>query len=428
MWILIAALITSTAAGADVTAKKLDGATVVGTLASWQDGQVVLSTPGGPQRVAEADLLFLERSTPANSNTDDDIRKPIIELVDGTVVPLTNFSITGSQATVVPRYDADSASAESPPVSIEIKKVKSVRMQPISAAIEKEWEDVRASATSADSTTPSDLLVVLKHGGQTLDYLEGVIGQVSERDVEFTHDGNTVHVSRDKVAGLIFYRANTSSDEAPRCVLSGANELRIRAANNIRLVGNDLQLTTLTGVNLRWPWAEITSADFSAGKLVFLSDLAPVSQSWQPLIALPAAATHASALGQPRIDRASVTGPLSLWYPDGDQSPASGHTASFAKGLALRSRTEIVYRLPRGFSRFSAVAGIDPATRSTGDVMLIIQGDDHSLMERAVTGGDAPLPIDLNVDGVKQLKIIVDYGKNLDTGDWLNLCNARVIK
>jgi hypothetical protein len=428
MWILIAALITSTAAGADVTAKKLDGATLVGTLTSWQDGQVVLSTPGGPQRAAEADLLFLERSTPANSNTDDDIRKPIVELIDGTVVPLTNFSITGSQATVVPRYDADSAPAKSQPVPVEVKKVKSVRLQPMSAAIEKQWEDVRISATSADSTTPSDLLVVLKHGGQTLDYLEGVIGQVTERDVEFTHDGDIVHVGRDKVAGLVFYRANASSDEVPRCVLSGAGDLRIRTANNIRLVGDDLQLTTLTGVNLRWPWAEITSADFSAGKLVFLSDLTPVSQSWQPLIALPAAATHASALGQPRIDRASVGGSLTLWYPDGEQSSASGHAKSFSKGLALRSKTEIVYRLPRGFSRFSAVAGIEPASRSTGDVVLNILGDDHSLLERAVTGGDPPLPIDLNVDGVKQLKIIVDYGKNLDTGDWLNLCNARIVK
>jgi NPCBM/NEW2 domain len=428
VWILIAALITSTAAGADVTAKKLDGATLVGTLASWQDGQVVMSTPGGLQRVAEVDLLFLERSTPANSNTDDDIRKPIVELVDGTVVPLTNFSITGSQATVVPRYDAGNASADVQPVSVQVKKVMSVRLQPMSAAVEKQWEDVCASATSADSTTPSDLLVVLKHGGQTLDYVEGVIGQVTERDIEFSHDGNTVHVSRDKVAGLIFYRANTSSDEAPRCVLRGANELRIRAANNIRLVGNDLQLTTLSGVSLRWPWAEVTSADYSAGKLVFLSGLTPVSQSWQPLIALPTIATHASALGQPRIDRASVSGSLSLWYPDGDQSPGSGHTESFAKGLALRSRTEIVYRLPRGFSRFSAVAGIEPATRSTGDVMLSILGDDRSLLERAVTGSDAPLPIELNVDGVKQLKIIVDYGKNFDTGDWLNLCNARIVK
>src|SRR5262249_4436010 len=150
--------------------------------------------------------------------------------------------------------------------------------------------------------------------------------------------------------------------------------------------------------------------------------------TWHPLIALPTSAGHAAAIGQPRFDRSGVGGPLSAWYPDGDPSPASGHAESFAKGVALRSRTEITYRLPRGFSRFMAVAGIEPATRSSGDVLLTILGDDRTLLEHAITGHDAPLPIEVDVAGVKQLKIIVDYGKNLDTGDWLNLCNARIVK
>jgi len=35
---------------------------------------------------------------------------------------------------------------------------------------------------------------------------------------------------------------------------------------------------------------------------------------------------------------------------------------------------------------------------------------------------------ELDVAGVNRLKIVVDYGQNLDTGDWLNLCNARIVK
>ena len=184
----------------------------------------------------------------------------------------------------------------------------------------------------------------------------------------------------------------------------------------------------MAGAVVRWPWPEISAADFSAGKLAFLSDIKPASQSWQPLVGLPASATHAAGLGQPRFDHAAVGGPLSLWYPDGDQSPATGHAELFEKGLALRSRTEIAYRLPRGFSHFVAIAGIEPATRSSGDVALTILGDDRPLLEHSVAGADAPLPIEVDVAGVKQLKIVVDYGKNLDTGDWLNLCNARLVK
>ena len=45
-----------------------------------------------------------------------------------------------------------------------------------------------------------------------------------------------------------------------------------------------------------------------------------------------------------------------------------------------------------------------------------------------MTGNDAPLPIEVDIAGVKRLKIVVDYGQNLDTGDWLNLCDARIVK
>ena len=43
----------------------------------------------------------------------------------------------------------------------------------------------------------------------------------------------------------------------------------------------------------------------------------------------------------------------------------TGALRSFAKGFALRSRTELVYRLPDGFNRFTALAGIDPAATAS---------------------------------------------------------------
>lgn len=422
MWILIAALILMTATEADVVVKKLDGTSASGTLQSWRDGQLVLATADGPQAIGESEVLSFDRGEQSAAATD--MRKPIVEFVDGSVLPLAEFSTTGKTASMTFR---SRTVAGSQPVAVEVKKVKSVRLQPMSDELAKEWQEIVSSAVQSDSATPSDLLVVLKRGGQSLDYLEGVIGQVTEKDVEFTHDGSAVHVGREKVAGIVYYRAKPSSETTARCLLTGSDELSIRAAK-VRLDGDVLQITTNSGVTVAWPWNEVTTADFSAGKLVFLSDLKPVSQSWQPLVGLPASATHAAVIGQPRFDRSGVGGPLSVWYPDGDPSPATGHAESFAKGVALRSRTEIAYRLPRGFGRFLAVAGIEPATRSSGDVLLTIVGDDRTLLERPVTGHDTPLPIEVDVAGVKQLKFVVDYGNNLDTGDWLNLCNARIVK
>ena len=74
------------------------------------------------------------------------------------------------------------------------------------------------------------------------------------------------------------------------------------------------------------------------------------------------------------------------------------------------------------------MAGIDPSTSAAGNVRLVISGDDRVLLETEIAGDKPPQSIQLDIAGVKRLKFLVDYGQNLDTGDWLNLCEARIAK
>jgi hypothetical protein len=172
----------------------------------------------------------------------------------------------------------------------------------------------------------------------------------------------------------------------------------------------------------------MTKVDLAAGKVVFLGDAKPATAAWEPLVGLPPAAKRAAKFGEPRFNESGYGGPLALAFSDASSPPTAGETKTYAKGIALRSRSEITFRLPRGYTRFLAIAGIEPAAAANGNVMLAIYGDDRLLVESALSGSDAPLPIDLEVTGVKRLRIVVDYGQNLDTGDWLNLCNARLVK
>jgi hypothetical protein len=196
----------------------------------------------------------------------------------------------------------------------------------------------------------------------------------------------------------------------------------------VRSQGDMLIANTTSHLQLAWPLAGIASIDLSAGKIVFLSDIEPAAVSWQPLVGLPTAASRAAQYGRPRFNQSAGGGPLTLAYPDDDPAAGTPEIKPFAKGLAIRSRSELVYRLPKGYSRFLAVVGIEPAAAASGNVMLSIFGDDRLLVEQAIDGSDAPLPLELDVSGVNRLKIVVDYGQNLDTGDWLNLCNVRIVK
>jgi hypothetical protein len=75
-----------------------------------------------------------------------------------------------------------------------------------------------------------------------------------------------------------------------------------------------------------------------------------------------------------------------------------------------------------------AIAGIDDNVRDGGHVELTITGDERVLLSRTVTGREASFPIDLDLQGVRRLKILVDFGKEMDIADHLNLCDARLTK
>ena len=415
MWYLIAAFALSTTTTAGVTATRLDGTTVVGQLESWNDDQLVLATTDATQAIPIADLQSVRLGPRVQS---DGPLAPVLIAVDGSSIPIREFgAVKGTASTTVDDL-ADAAAPRA--IDLPLRSIRAVRLLPLNREVADQWEEI------VGMSLPHDLIVVIKRGGKSLDYLEGIVGDVAPESIEFTLDDAKIDVPRAKVAGIVFYHP-TAATAPPPCVITGRNDLRL-AAEGVHLEGEILHAKTVAGIQLTWPLEHVQHADYSAGKIVFLSDLTAVSQTWQPLVSLPATTTDSAHFGQPRFDQSVAGGPLSLWHPNSPSPDGSGSVRSFDKGLAIRSRTELVYRLPRGFARFAAVAGIEPSTRVSGNVMLTVYGDEQPLMEAAISGHDAPLPIELDVTNVKRLSIVVDYGDNLDTGDWLNLCNARLVK
>ena len=158
------------------------------------------------------------------------------------------------------------------------------------------------------------------------------------------------------------------------------------------------------------------TVDFSNGKLVYLSDLKTDSVAWTPYFATAKPLPAMEQFYAPRFDRSVDSEPLRL------------ADTPYDKGIALHSRTEIVYRLPAGYTRFQATVGIDDVGRHAGKVRLVVRGDDSVLLELVVAGEDPPKPIDLATTGVRRLTILADFADKSGTSDCLLLCNARLSK
>jgi hypothetical protein len=192
----------------------------------------------------------------------------------------------------------------------------------------------------------------------------------------------------------------------------------------LKLIDVKISITTPAGLEFERALDVLAKIDFAATKTMFLGDLKPESVDYTPLVG-DKASEELKELFQPRVDRALFGGPLQLPREENGQlAPAW----VYAKGIAIHSRTKLVYRLPRDFRSFTAIAGIDSRVRPAGHVRLTIEGDDKQLYSGAVTGKDSASALSLDLTGVKRLTIFVDFGEDLDVADHLNLCDAKLVE
>jgi hypothetical protein len=75
--------------------------------------------------------------------------------------------------------------------------------------------------------------------------------------------------------------------------------------------------------------------------------------------------------------------------------------------------------------------GLDGRVRDTeiaASVRLVVTGDDRVLFDQIISATHPPLDLDVEITGVRRLRILADFGDDLDVADYLNLCEARLTK
>jgi len=167
------------------------------------------------------------------------------------------------------------------------------------------------------------------------------------------------------------------------------------------------------------------------------------------LAVAPGVRLDAAALGALRL---TVDGPRRVWLSD--LTPASvAEEGAFgvvwphrrdadlagnplvlggvvrAKGLTIHSKATLTWSLGKAFSRFQASVGISDAVGAEGDCDVVVSGDGRELWRRSgIRGGQAPISLHLDVDGIGTLAILVDTGARYDIGDHLVLADACLVR
>jgi hypothetical protein len=325
-----------------------------------------------------------------------------VDLVDGSQLAAAEFTAQQGRAKIV--------FSDTETLQVPTAEVDAVRLQPTSDATAVEWSRIRGKNIRGD--------VLVTGNANAIDYHQGAIDDVSDARVRFVLDTQTLGVKRGKIFGLIYFHATTASaPDSPYTIVDAAGSRW--AASGLKLNGDMLEFTTSGGRTIRRGLSEIAKIDLSCGKIVYLSDLKPDSESFTPYPFTLTQKELASRLAFSRVRRDQNLESKSL--------RTYGHV--YNKGLAVRSRSELAWSLPGKFSRLEAIAGIDDDVRPLGNVRLQILGDGRPLLDSAISGNDkAATPISLDVSGVRRLVLIVETRGNFATADYLDLGNMRLIK
>lgn len=364
-----------------------------GPLAAISESSVRLSKGEAPVDVPLSDILEIRVS---QITTPDPVVGPRVVLVDGTKLTCREFTIEKGQARL-------SETSQCGTVTLPVSLVAEVRFGLSTGKLDEAW----AALQSRESKT--DLLVIKKD--EVLDHLGGVTGDVAAK-IRFILDGEEVPVSREKVYGILFRR---KPPKLPKVLCQVAlTSGDVLQAGKIDFDGSQFRVRFAGNFSAQLAADSVSGIDFSAGKIRYLSQLEPREVLSVPFF-------DPISYREYRRDRSLDGTPLML----------AGK--SYSRGLAINSRTTLRYRIGGEFSRFQAVMGIDDAVGRQGNVTVVISGDGRQLFSGPVRGdGDDDAPrtqlLDLDVSGVRDLEILVDFGDDNNTGDYLDLADARLVK
>ncbi|SFS63651.1 NPCBM/NEW2 domain-containing protein [Paenibacillus sp. BC26] len=111
-----------------------------------------------------------------------------------------------------------------------------------------------------------------------------------------------------------------------------------------------------------------------------------------------------------------------------DGKPITLNNVVYAKGLGTHAESTIVYTLGGEYAKFQASVGVDDETYGNGAVSFEVWLDGVLAFDSGVMNAEAATQnIDLNIDGVNELKLVVTNGGNGFDWDHADWGDARIL-
>ncbi len=262
--------------------------------------------------------------------------------------------------------------------------------------------------TRAAPATPAEQSDLTLEGDQVHlangDTLSGTVSAWSATEITLEVEGRPTTIELGKIAAVAF---DPSLADAPP---AAGDRTWLGFADGSRLVASIVNpredavvLQVRLGHALRCSLDDLVCMQPLGSRVRYLSDVAADSYRYVPLL----------SLSWPyRTDR-SVT---DTWL--------RARRDVYIKGIGMHSPARLTYKIADGEKRFAASVALDDQTGGRGSVVFRVFVDGNERFKSPlVTGGMAPLAVEVDVSGGRLVSLLVDYadrGDELDRADWLD--------
>jgi hypothetical protein len=243
---------------------------------------------------------------------------------------------------------------------------------------------------------------------QSVAEITGEAQEISDQKLRFSYQGDTRAINVARLVGLVFAaHPPPPPQDRPYQIVKLASGDRI-SGTWTGLTDGVLDLQLPWDAKLSLPVAAVSAVDFRHGKLAYLSDIEPA--------AIEEVAYFDRTMPY-RRDRSLAGEPLKL------------KDTEYRKGLAVHSRTVLTYAIDRKYAKFKAIVGFDDAMPKRGRVACRVLGDGRELFaEKDLRADQEPKPLDLDVAGVSQLSLEIDFGEDENICDRVIWAGARLYR
>jgi hypothetical protein len=397
VWALLLASLSPTYAQDEPFVQRLDTSRLTGHVKSISDGVLQIETEEGIKQLKLDEVARIHYQSA--SDVLQSQGKTVVTTVTGMALPANslqaplNKNIVKIENTLLGSQNLELA---------QIDKIYFPRMDISPRGVDQRCKEGMLIREGFDT------LVVETEEGRWIG-VGGVFQGLSQSEVHFRYKEKDRTADRKNVAAILITHPQQAAEPELRGILFGLKGTKV-VFTSIKLSDGQYQVDVPGLGTQKIRASQVSRVQILSDKVVDLVDLAPSKVREKGLFDR----TYNYRVNQ------SVSGkPLLL-----DQK-------RYHVGLGLHSFCEMTWPLKGEYEKMVAIVGINDSVRPKGDATVrLLDQQGRDLMEPLrVTGRDKAQLISLDVTGVEQLTLKVDYGEDsLDAADHVDLVAARLIK